>query len=181
VIDLLPFSIVFGSSVWVLIDSRNIGIKKGSTTGFFNMGPTGWFLACLLCWIAAFPIYLIKRREHLLAVASGTPTDGTRGGPQDMDFASQLAALTDQSTRGQLTADEFRAKRLSLASQALKQAPKRDLISQLSTLADLSTQGFLTDEEFRARKKELVHRMLEQPADNDGAPASHEGMAVSQE
>ena len=60
-IDLLPISIVFGTSLWVLIDSRNIGIKKGSTKGFFDMGPTGWFLACLLCWIAAFPVYLVKR------------------------------------------------------------------------------------------------------------------------
>jgi hypothetical protein len=172
-IDLLPFSVVFGTSVWVLIDSRNIGIKKGTTTGFFNMGPTGWFLACLLCWIAAFPVYLIKRREHLLAVAAaGGKADSPHGSTNDADFVSQLEALTDQSTRGLLTPDEFRAQRLALAARALEQAPQGDLISQLGALADLSTQGFLTDEEFRARKKELVHRMLEQPSDDDSAPTS---------
>ena len=76
--DLLAFSVVFGTSVWVLIDSRNIEIKQGSTKGFFNMGPTGWFLACLLCWIAAFPVYLIKRREHRLAVADGSERSSGR-------------------------------------------------------------------------------------------------------
>ena len=166
-IDLLPFTVVFGTSVWVLIDSRNIGIKKGSTTGFFNMGPTGWFLACLLCWIAAFPVYLIKRREHLLAVASGGQSDSTR----DTDFVSQLGALTDQSARGVLTADEFRTQRLALASRALEKAPQGDFISKLGALADLSTQGFFTDEEFQARKKDLVRHMLEESSDDNSAPS----------
>ena len=170
-IDLLPFSVVFGTSVWVLIDSRNIGIKKGSTTGFFNMGPTGWFVACLLCWIAAFPVYLIKRREHLLAVESGGPSDGTHGGDDETDFVFQLSALTDQSARGALTADQFRTQRLALASRALEQAPKGDFIARLGALADLSTQGFFTDEEFQARKKELVRRMLEKSADDNSAPS----------
>ena len=170
-IDLLPFSVVFGTSVWVLIDSRNIGIKKGSTTGFFNMGPTGWFLACLLCWIAAFPVYLIKRREHLLAVASGGQSDGTHGGTHNTDFVSQLGALTDQSARGILTADEFRTQRLALASRALEKASQGTFISQLGALADLSTQGFFTDEEFQTRKKKLVRRMLEESSDDNSAPS----------
>jgi hypothetical protein len=170
-IDLLPFSVVFGTSVWVLIDSRNIGIKKGSTTGFFNMGPTGWFVACLLCWIAAFPVYLIKRREHLLMVASGEQSDSIHGGTHDTDFVSQLGTLTDQTERGALTADEFRTQRLALASRALEQAPKGDFISKLGALADLSTQGFFTDEEFQTRKKELVRRMLEEPVNDNRAPS----------
>jgi hypothetical protein len=192
-IDLLPFSVVFATSVWVLIDSRKIGIKKGTTTGFFNMGPTGWFLACLLCWIAAFPVYLLKRREHLLAVAAGTEHGGgpgaSRGGARsraqsasdDSDFVSQLDALTDQSTRGLVTADEFRTQRLALAARVLEQAPQPDFISQLGALADLSTQGFLTDDEFQARKKELVRRMLEEPSDDDSATASHSPMTLPQE
>jgi hypothetical protein len=186
-IDLLPFSVVFGTSVWVLIDSKNIGIKKGTTKGFFNMGPTGWFLACLLCWIAAFPVYLIKRREHLLAVASGkghgdspgTSGGGAQNGTDDPDFVAQLDALTDQCTQGLVTADEFRTQRLALAARVLDLAPQPDFISQLGALADLSTQGFLTDDEFQARKKELVRRMLEQPSD-DSATASHQRLTLPQ-
>ena len=167
-IDLLPISIVFGTSLWVLIDSRNIGIKKGSTKGFFDMGPTGWFLACLLCWIAAFPVYLVKRREHLLAMA-----DEQAGSTRDTDFVSQLDALADLFAQGVLTAEEFRTKRLALVSRVLEQAPSADLISQLATLADLSTQNFLTDEEFQTRKKELVRQMLDQPSDDEGVIAGH--------
>lgn len=166
--DLLPITVVFGTSLWVLIDARNIGIKKGSTTGFFNMGPTGWFVACLLCWIAAFPMYLVKRREHLLTLAAPEQAGST----EDTDFVSQLVALTDLSTQGLLTAEEFRTKRLALVSRVMKQTPHADFMSELGTLADLSTQGFLTDEEFQARKKELVHRMLDQSSD-DGVLASH--------
>ena len=168
-IDLLPMSVVFGTSLWVLIDARNIGIKRGTTKGFFNMGPTGWFIACLLCWIAAFPMYLVKRHEHLRTVAADERTKST----QDTDFVSQLGALTDLSAQGLLTAEEFRTKRLAIVSRILEQASHADLISQLATLADLSTQDFLTDEEFQTRKKELVHRMLDQSSDDDAVLASN--------
>jgi hypothetical protein len=43
--------VVLGTSVWVLVDARHIGVKKGHITGFFNMGPMGWFFSCLLLWI----------------------------------------------------------------------------------------------------------------------------------
>jgi len=175
-IDLLPFSVVFGTSVWVLIDSRHIGIKKGSTKGFFNMGPTGWFLACLLCWIAAFPVYLIKRREHLLAMADGgergSGHEASSSSTADTDFGAQLEALTERSSGGALSAGEFRAQRLALAERVLGQTPQTDFMTRLNALADLSTQGFLTDEEFQARKKDLTRRMLEESSDTDRpAPA----------
>jgi hypothetical protein len=166
--DLLPITVVFGTSLWVLVDARNIGIKKGSTTGFFNMGPTGWFVACLLCWIAAFPMYLVKRREHLLTLEAAEQAGST----ESTDFVSQLGALTDLSAQGLLTAEEFRTKRLALVARILEQTPHADFMSRLGTLADLSTQGFLTDEEFQVRKKELVHRMVDQSSD-DGVLASH--------
>ncbi len=168
-IDLLAMSVVFGSSFWVLIDSRKIGIKKGTSNGFFNMGPTGWFLACLLFWIAAFPFYLVKRREHMQAVAEKEQAACA----QDTDFVSQLDALTSLSTQGLLTADDFQTRRLELVSRILEQAPHADFMSRLGTLADLSTQGFLTDEEFQTRKKELVRRMLDQSSDDDAVLASN--------
>ena len=157
-IELLPFSVVFGTSLWVLIDSRNIGIKKGTTKGFFNMGPTGWFFSCLLCWIAAFPAYLVKRREHKRAAAVGGQADSTPGA----DLISQCGALTDLSTRGLLTTEECQTKKRELVSQILERASHTDFMSQLGTLADLSAQDLLTEEEFQAKKTELVHRMLEQ-------------------
>ena len=168
-IDLLPFSIVLGTSLWVLIDSRKIGIKKGTTKGFFNMGPTGWFLACLLCWIAAFPAYLLKRREHKLATAANEQA----GSIQELDLMSQLGALTDLSTQGLLAPEDFQTQKRELVSRILEQASHEDLMSQLGTLADLSTQDLLTDEEFRAKKKALVRRMLDEPSHDDDVLARY--------
>lgn len=49
--------IVIATSIWVLIDAQTIGIKKGQIQGVGNMGPISWFLACLLIWIVAFPLF----------------------------------------------------------------------------------------------------------------------------
>ena len=55
--------IVMATSVWVLIDAKTIGVKKGQIQGMGNIGPWGWFFACLLLWIIGFPFYLAKRSE----------------------------------------------------------------------------------------------------------------------
>lgn len=55
--------IIIGTSIWVFVDAKTIGIKKGQVKGLFNMGPVGWLVACLLLWIVAFPVYLAKRGE----------------------------------------------------------------------------------------------------------------------
>ncbi len=168
-IDLLPFSVVLGTSLWVLIDSRKIGIKKGTTKGFFNMGPTGWFFACLLCWIAAFPAYLVKRHEHKRATAANEQA----GSVQEPDLMSQLGALTDLSTQGLLAPEDLQTQKRELVSRILEQASHQDLMCQLGALADLSAQDFLTDEEFRAKKKALVRRMLDEPSHDDDVLARH--------
>lgn len=55
-----------GTSLWVLIDAKQLGVKQGRMGGgFLDMGSWGWFFACLLLWILAFPAYLIKRSEYL--------------------------------------------------------------------------------------------------------------------
>ena len=55
--------IVIITSLWVLIDAKAIGVKKGQITGMGNLGPWGWFFACLLLWIVSFPFYIAKRSE----------------------------------------------------------------------------------------------------------------------
>jgi hypothetical protein len=55
--------IVIATSIWVLIDAKTIGVKKGQIQGMGNLGPSGWFFACLLLWIIGFPFYLAKRSE----------------------------------------------------------------------------------------------------------------------
>lgn len=52
---------VLGTSIWVLLDATNIGVKRGQLKGLADMGAIGWFFACLLMWIIGFPLYLMKR------------------------------------------------------------------------------------------------------------------------
>lgn len=60
--DLLLIVVVV-TSIWVLIDAKTIGVKKGQVRGMGNIGPWGWFFVCLLLWIIGFPFYLAKRPE----------------------------------------------------------------------------------------------------------------------
>jgi hypothetical protein len=66
-LSLLVTAIVIGSSIWVLCDARLIGVQKGQVEGLANMGPWGWFFACLFLWIVGFPWYWAKRPAFLRA------------------------------------------------------------------------------------------------------------------
>lgn len=66
-LSILVWVIVIGSSIWVLIDAKRIGVQKGQIKGICNMGAVAWFIVCLLLWIVAFPCYLWKRRQYLTA------------------------------------------------------------------------------------------------------------------
>ena len=61
--DTIVWIIVIATSIWVLVDAKTIGVKKGQIKGVANMGPGGWFFVCLLLWIVGFPFYLAKRGE----------------------------------------------------------------------------------------------------------------------
>jgi hypothetical protein len=56
--------VVIATSIWVLMDAKAIGVKKGQIQGVSNQGPWGWFFVCLLVWIIGFPLYLTKRSEY---------------------------------------------------------------------------------------------------------------------
>ena len=56
--------IIIATSIWVLVDAKTIGVKKGQIGGMGNLGPWGWFFVCLLLWIVGFPFYLAKRPEY---------------------------------------------------------------------------------------------------------------------
>ena len=64
--------IVLGSSIWVLVDAKNIGVRKGLVPGFFNLGAWGWFFCCLLLWIVGFPAYMAMRSRYKEARKSPT-------------------------------------------------------------------------------------------------------------
>lgn len=62
--------IVIASAFWVLIDAKNIGVRKGLVLGMGNMGPWSWFFVTLFLWIIGFPMYLVYRGKFKLAIAN---------------------------------------------------------------------------------------------------------------
>jgi hypothetical protein len=64
--------IVGGTSIWVYVDARNLGVRRGLRPGkFADAGPGTWFIGCLLLWIVFFPVYLGTRPTY---VAMRRPT-----------------------------------------------------------------------------------------------------------
>lgn len=109
--------IVLGSAIWVLIDAKNIGVKKGVITGMGNMGPWAWFFGCLLLWIIAFPLYLFKRGEFKMALQgeqpiAASPISASKGSLADLE---KLAELKE---KGIISEAEFQAKKQEILGQS---------------------------------------------------------------
>jgi hypothetical protein len=74
ILSLVMFVVVIASSSWVLSDAKSIGVRRGQIRGFADFGPRGWFIATLLFWIVAFPLYLVQRPKYK-AINSPAPTN----------------------------------------------------------------------------------------------------------
>ena len=109
--------IVIGSSIWVYSDAKSIGVKKGQLKGVCDMGPVGWFWACLGIWIVGFPMYLSSRAEMKRINGKGGPPvvppapAASTGAP---DFEEQLIKLARLKDSGVLTEAEFNAKKKAI-------------------------------------------------------------------
>ena len=73
---ILPI-IVTLSSLWVYVDASKNKIGNSPNGGLLNIGGAGWWgVLCLLLWIIAFPLYLMKRNK-LIALAKAHPSEPT--------------------------------------------------------------------------------------------------------
>lgn len=79
-ITAIIFFVIVGTSIWVGIDAKAIGARKGLVNGFLDMGPLGWALVCLLLWIVGFPLYLAYRGtiKKAAQAAAQAPVQGLR-------------------------------------------------------------------------------------------------------
>jgi hypothetical protein len=62
--------LVIGTTIWVAFDSSSLGATKGTVRGLADMGPVGWSISCLACWIVAFPLYFVTRPKLIAAKAA---------------------------------------------------------------------------------------------------------------
>jgi hypothetical protein len=65
---MLGLLIVIGTAIWVLLDAKKIGVRKGLIKGLANISPWGWFFCTIAIWIIAFPMYLYFRGKFKLAL-----------------------------------------------------------------------------------------------------------------
>ncbi len=101
---LLAWIVIPTTSIWVLVDALSLKVRKGKITGFFDMGPVGWFLCCLLLWVIAFPAYLVKRNEY-------------RGLRRTLNGVEQIAQLAQLRDAGTITEKEFEDKKRELLAR----------------------------------------------------------------
>ena len=122
----LVLLIVIGTSIWVFVDAKNLGIRKGLVKGVLDMGPGEWAFACLLVWIISFPVYLGKRSEYARLAKEGSLIP-----PSSTPLSTSDAAVN-----------------LPL--------PPQELDQQLRSLAKLRDDGLITEADFEAKKKKIL-------------------------
>ena len=116
--DYVVALIIIGSAIWVLIDAKKIGVKKGLVkgvpmiTGKDNLGPWGWFFAVWIIWPVYFPLYIHYRGKFKLAVSVtsnvGTIEKTNKSESQSFEDLEKLSALKE---KGLITVDEFETKK----------------------------------------------------------------------
>jgi uncharacterized membrane protein len=103
-----------GTSLWVLIDAKTIGVKKGQIKGMGNMGPAGWFVVCLLLWIIGFPFYLAKRGEYKRINSKSSQVQEKQSFSHGSDPITQIEKLAQLKEKGIITEEEFAQKKKEL-------------------------------------------------------------------
>ena len=61
---------VIGTSLWVWVDTKSIGVERGQLDGLADMTPLEWFGCALILWPLGVLFYLAKR-EELKRIVSG--------------------------------------------------------------------------------------------------------------
>lgn len=112
----IVLAIVVGSSIWVLLDARSIGVKKGQLRGIANMDPGDWFICCLLLWIIAFPYYLSKRPQLLSINGKTQGIFKSKGGSAALraDSVDALEKLANLRDKGIVTEEEFQMQKAKI-------------------------------------------------------------------
>lgn len=67
---LVSFGFVVVSAVWIYIDAKSIGARKGLVGGIANNSPLVWAIGTVLVWVIVVPVYLFNRSkiQHAAAV-----------------------------------------------------------------------------------------------------------------
>ncbi|MBM9520875.1 hypothetical protein JWG39_13725 [Desulforhopalus vacuolatus] len=87
-------AVPIASAIWVYDDCKKAGVRKGMTTGIFDMGPLGWSLCVTALWLPVFIIYLVKRKTlaHIAKETADLEKEGDAPFPGFINRASKSVA-----------------------------------------------------------------------------------------
>jgi len=107
----LVFIVVLVSSIWVLVDASRLDVKKGLVKGLADMGPWGWFFACVFLWIIAFPMYLATRPKYVKAKGKDSSEYKNNLSLTQLEKLEKLGKMKE---KGIITEEEFNEKKKEL-------------------------------------------------------------------
>lgn len=130
--------LVIATSIWVLSDAANIGVRKGLLQGAADYGPGTWFVFCLLLWIVAFPAYLYMRPRYLAAIKQlQEEPPAPRSGPTVI----RPPRSTPLQPRPPMTSDEMQAEADKLAGALIDARRKAAEDAALKRTAKVPTEA----------------------------------------
>ena len=75
--------VIIGTSIWVAVDSSNIGARKGLVKGSGNMGPAGWLVRLLPAdldhWLSRLPRQAVRDQGCCGRIERLSTDTGQRG------------------------------------------------------------------------------------------------------
>jgi hypothetical protein len=152
--------VVIGTSIWVLVDASNLGVRSGALGGgFVDIGVVGWFVCCLLLWIVAFPAYLITRPRYA-AIRRAAVVGPLGHGHVSMGginvVPGQPSLTQDGAITWAATPRPHPSGDAAVLPAAAAHSEAGSLVDELARLSALRQSGALTDSEFEDVKARLL-------------------------
>jgi hypothetical protein len=131
--------VVAATSIWVFVDARQLGAKRGVLGGgFLDSSAGAWFIGCLLLWIIAFPCYLAARPKLVAARSQRQVARFNAAHPVPSSYTARAGWQQPPNA-------------------ATPRTPAQSsVLDELERLAHLHRSGALTSSEYTAMKQRLI-------------------------
>jgi hypothetical protein len=151
----IMFTIVIATSIWVFVDAKSLGAKKGALGGgFLDSGAGAWCFGCLLVWILLFPCYLATRPKLVAAKATRRQLSAS---PPAYPAYAQAYPMSNEYGPPQQTWQSMPAPPPVQMPVALPGSHSRDSVTdEIERLHALYQSGALSPEEFDSLKRRLI-------------------------
>lgn len=127
------------SSLWILVDAKKIGVRRGLLKGLGNVGPWGWFIGSLLLWIIFFPLYLFYRGKYKASIVARAKTEDVSAGLKLSEDQSE--SQTEKGAAQQGDTD----KRQATQKEGKKNASRGEILTAVVIIGGILYFGIADD------------------------------------